>query len=49
MFMIASTFLISYIEPLFALFVIVKIIGLPGSSTVNNFFGDEPVKDVVSH
>ena len=45
-FIITSTFYISYIEPLF---VVVKIIGLPGSSTVNNFVRDGPVIDVVSH
>jgi len=35
-----------YIE---TLFVVVKIIGLPGSSAVNNFVRDGPVNDVVSH
>jgi len=35
-----------YIEPLF---VEVKIIGLPGSSAVNNFVLYGPVNDVVSH
>jgi len=34
------------IEPLF---VLVKIIGLPGSSTVNSFVQDGSVNDVVSH
>jgi len=44
-FIITSTFQISYIEPLF---VVVKIIGLSGSSAVNNFVQDGPVNDVVS-
>jgi len=35
-----------YIEPLF---VVVKVIGLLGSSGVNNFVRDGPVNDVVSH
>ena len=29
--------------------VVAKIIGLPGSSTVNNIFQNGPVNDVVSH
>jgi len=44
-FIIAFRFYISYMEPLF---VIAKIIGLPGSSAVNNFVREGPVNDVVS-
>jgi len=41
---ITSTFWISYIGPLF---VVVKIIELPGSSAVNKFVRGRPVNDVV--
>jgi len=43
-FIVASTFNISYVEPFF---VVAKIIGLPGSRAVNNFVRDGPVNDVV--
>jgi len=39
-------FYISYVEPLF---VVAKIIGLPGSSAGNNFVRKRPVNDVISH
>jgi len=44
--MMTLRFYISYMEPLF---VVAKIIGLPGSSAGNNFVRVEPVNDVVSH
>jgi len=45
-FIITSTFCISYMVPLLA---ISKTVGLPGSSAVNDFVWEGPVNVVVNH